>query len=129
MPEIRLLGILPVMTAEREDPTLSVGGPDDELSARLTKELTAFNAAVTGADDEADLSVQVTDGDGELVGGLTGWTRGGGAASRCCGSVPTAAMKGGAAGCFAPRRMRPGSVRPYGGRAARCRTERRTWVS
>lgn len=75
MPEIRLLGILPVMTAEREDPTLSVGGPDDELSARLTKELTAFNAAATGADDEADLSVQVTDGDGELVGGLTGWTR------------------------------------------------------
>ncbi|WP_200215300.1 GNAT family N-acetyltransferase [Micromonospora coerulea] len=56
---------------------LRVGGEDAELSARLERELTAFNNAATGAEDEADLSVRVTDPDGELVGGLTGWTWGG----------------------------------------------------
>ncbi|SCL18317.1 Acetyltransferase (GNAT) family protein [Micromonospora rhizosphaerae] len=57
--------------------TLRVGGADAELEARIGRELTAFNNAATGADDEADLSVRVTDADGELVGGLTGWTWGG----------------------------------------------------
>ncbi|MDZ5441800.1 GNAT family N-acetyltransferase [Micromonospora sp. 4G57] len=56
---------------------LRVGGADAELSARLERELTAYNNAATGADDEADLSVRVTGPDGELVGGLTGWTWGG----------------------------------------------------
>ncbi|SCG44086.1 GNAT family N-acetyltransferase [Micromonospora inositola] len=56
---------------------LRVGGEDAELSARLERELTAYNNAATGADDEADLSVRVVDADGELVGGLTGWTWGG----------------------------------------------------
>ncbi len=51
---------------------------DEQLSARLGRELTAFNVAATGADDEAALSVRVTDAAGELVGGLTGWTWGGG---------------------------------------------------
>ncbi|MBM0226998.1 MULTISPECIES: GNAT family N-acetyltransferase [Micromonospora] len=56
---------------------LRVGGADVELSARLERELTAYNNAATGAEDEADLSVRVTGPDGELVGGLTGWTWGG----------------------------------------------------
>ncbi|MFC3504185.1 GNAT family N-acetyltransferase [Micromonospora krabiensis] len=58
-------------------PTLRVGGEDAELSARIDGELTAFNNAATGADDEAELSVRVTGADGELVAGLTGWTWGG----------------------------------------------------
>jgi GNAT superfamily N-acetyltransferase len=58
-----------------------VGAKDDDLSARLTDELTAFNGAATGADDERDLSVRVTDPGGELVAGLTGWTWGG------CGGI------------------------------------------
>ncbi|GAA2450660.1 GNAT family N-acetyltransferase [Streptomyces lavendulocolor] len=58
--------------------TLTVGGEDKELSARLDKELTAFNRAATGACDEAELSVRATDdATGEITGGLTGWTWGG----------------------------------------------------
>jgi ribosomal protein S18 acetylase RimI-like enzyme len=67
------------MAAEQGmDATMRVGAGDGDLSARLSKELTAFNVAATGADDEAPLSVQVTDAAGDLVGGLTGWTWGGG---------------------------------------------------
>ncbi|MEV0002602.1 GNAT family N-acetyltransferase [Micromonospora sp. NPDC050980] len=62
---------------EDEGATLRVGGRDDELSARLDRELTAFNNAATGADDERGLSVTVVDADGDLVAGLTGWTWGG----------------------------------------------------
>ncbi|OKK02517.1 acetyltransferase [Streptomyces sp. CB03234] len=58
--------------------TITVGGEDKELSARLDKELTAFNNAATGAHDEAELSVRATDDEsGEIIGGLTGWTWGG----------------------------------------------------
>ncbi|MEU4367791.1 GNAT family N-acetyltransferase [Micromonospora chersina] len=62
---------------EHEGPTLHVGGADDELAARIDRELTAFNNAATGATDEADLTVRVVDPDGGLVAGLTGWTWGG----------------------------------------------------
>ncbi|MGR6317035.1 GNAT family N-acetyltransferase [Micromonospora soli] len=62
---------------DHEGASLHVGGADAELSARLERELTAFNNAATGADDETDLSVRVVDPDGELVAGLTGWTWGG----------------------------------------------------
>ncbi|WBB65167.1 GNAT family N-acetyltransferase [Micromonospora sp. WMMD812] len=58
-------------------PALHLGGEDADLAARIDRELTAFNNAATGADDEAGLSVRVTDADGELVAGLTGWTWGG----------------------------------------------------
>jgi len=61
--------------------TLQVGAEDEELSSRLTKELTAFNIAATGADDQRDLSVRVTDDKGELVAGLSGWSWGG------CGGI------------------------------------------
>ncbi|MGC5018677.1 GNAT family N-acetyltransferase [Micromonospora sp. DT47] len=66
-----------VDTVRADGAILHVGGADAELEARIGRELTAFNNAATGADDEADLSVGVTDADGELVGGLTGWTWGG----------------------------------------------------
>lgn len=58
-------------------PTLTTGEHDTELNERLDKELTAFNTAVTGAGDYGSLSIRVTDGAGELVGGLTAWTWGG----------------------------------------------------
>ncbi|MFF8291495.1 GNAT family N-acetyltransferase [Streptomyces sp. NPDC016309] len=58
--------------------TLTAGGEDKELAARLDAELTAFNRAATGASDEAGLSVRATDdATGEITGGLTGWTWGG----------------------------------------------------
>jgi GNAT superfamily N-acetyltransferase len=60
---------------------LTVGEKDEELSARLNRELTAFNNAATGAYDERAFSVRAADGDGELIGGLTGWTWGG------CGGI------------------------------------------
>ncbi|GAA3752265.1 hypothetical protein GCM10022225_40860 [Plantactinospora mayteni] len=70
------------MTTESDAPlAVAVGGDDPELSKRLNAELSAFNNRATGAADEADLSVRLTDGAGELVGGLTGWTWGG------CGGI------------------------------------------
>ncbi|MEV2236844.1 GNAT family N-acetyltransferase [Micromonospora sp. NPDC049891] len=54
--------------------SLRVLGKDEELATRLDAELTAFNQQATGAADEAELSVRVTDADGELVAGLTGWS-------------------------------------------------------
>ncbi|MFC6019188.1 GNAT family N-acetyltransferase [Plantactinospora solaniradicis] len=64
-----------------QEPRIAVGGDDPELSKRLSTELSAFNNRATGADDEADLSIRVTDPAGDLVGGLTGWTWGG------CGGI------------------------------------------
>ncbi|NJP35614.1 GNAT family N-acetyltransferase [Micromonospora thermarum] len=63
------------MTSTAND-TLQVLGADKELEERLSAELTAFNNRATGAADEADLSVRVTDADGGLVAGLTGWSWG-----------------------------------------------------
>ncbi|OKI42345.1 GNAT family N-acetyltransferase [Micromonospora sp. CB01531] len=60
-----------------DEATLQVGGTDDDLAAQVERELTAYNNAATGADDEADISIRVTGADGELIGGLTGWTWGG----------------------------------------------------
>ncbi|QGN45584.1 GNAT family N-acetyltransferase [Micromonospora sp. WMMC415] len=56
--------------------TIQVLGADKELEERLSAELTAFNNRATGAADETDMSVRVTDADGELVAGLTGWSWG-----------------------------------------------------
>jgi GNAT superfamily N-acetyltransferase len=57
--------------------TVRVGAGDEDLEARLDQELTDFNNRATGAYDEQELSVRVTDAAGELVGGLTGRTWGG----------------------------------------------------
>lgn len=62
---------------EPDGATLHVGGEDGDLAARIVRELTAFNNAATGADDEADLSVKVVDAEGDLLAALTGWTWGG----------------------------------------------------
>jgi GNAT superfamily N-acetyltransferase len=60
---------------------LSVGERDEELTQLLSRELTAYNAAALGVDDQRDLSVRATDDDGEVVAGLSGWTWGG------CGGI------------------------------------------
>ncbi|GAB3851697.1 hypothetical protein GCM10029963_39960 [Micromonospora andamanensis] len=59
-----------------EGTSLLVLGKDEDLAARLDAELTAFNNQATGVADEAELAVRVTDADGELVAGLTGWSWG-----------------------------------------------------
>ncbi len=52
---------------------LRVGGLDEDLANRLGDELNAFNMDAAGCHDQADLSVRLTDPDGALAGGLTGW--------------------------------------------------------
>ncbi|MEW2394821.1 GNAT family N-acetyltransferase [Streptomyces sp. NPDC046862] len=64
------------MTTEQHPaPTasLQVGGQDDELEQRLDHELTAFNTDATATARPDEFSVRLTDADGELAGGLTGW--------------------------------------------------------
>ena len=55
---------------------LGAGGADAELDATLNRELTTFNEAASGVLDQRELTVRVTDADGALVGGLSGWTWG-----------------------------------------------------
>lgn len=57
-------------------PGLSVGGADADLDARLNEELSAYNVEATGDDSQRELTVQVRDGSGDLLGGLSGWTWG-----------------------------------------------------
>ncbi|MEU9213284.1 GNAT family N-acetyltransferase [Streptomyces sp. NPDC048415] len=66
-------------TGQQPSAPLEIGAKDALLEQRLDDELTAFNAAATGAGEPAPLSVRVTDTAGELVGGLTAWVRG-----SCC---------------------------------------------
>ncbi len=58
------------------EPRLSVGDGDPDLDARLSDELTRYNVPAAAAGPQRELTVQVRDGDGELVGGLSGWTWG-----------------------------------------------------
>ena len=55
----------------------AVGDADAGLAERLDKEISAFNAAVTGHHDGRMLSVAVRGDDGDLLAGLYGWTWGG----------------------------------------------------
>jgi GNAT superfamily N-acetyltransferase len=55
----------------------AVGDADTGLAGRLDKEISAFNAAVTGHQDGRTLSVAVHGDDGDLRAGLSGWTWGG----------------------------------------------------
>jgi GNAT superfamily N-acetyltransferase len=64
--------------AARDDgaPELRIGAADAELDARLDAELSRYNVAASGVGDQRELTVQVRDDRGELVGGLSGWTWG-----------------------------------------------------
>ena len=55
----------------------AVGDADANLQERLDKEISEFNAAVTGHHDGRMLSVAVRGNDGDLRAGLYGWTWGG----------------------------------------------------
>lgn len=58
----------------------TTGGADAALDERLSAELDRVNAAATaGTPAPQELTVRVTDDDGELAGGLSGWTWGVGA--------------------------------------------------
>lgn len=58
------------------DAHLRVGEGDPGLDARLGEELTRFNEPDADAGAQRELTVQVRDDAGELVGGLSGWTWG-----------------------------------------------------
>ncbi|WP_346345413.1 GNAT family N-acetyltransferase [Streptomyces sp. SID5643] len=66
------------MTSEQHTAaaSLRVGGQDDDLEKRLDEELTAFNTAAADGAVTEPLTVRVTDGTGDLAGGLTAWTWG-----------------------------------------------------
>ncbi|MFB6619449.1 GNAT family N-acetyltransferase [Streptomyces sp. NPDC056367] len=55
---------------------ITTGGPDAELDARLSKELDVFNQAATPGQEQSEFTVRITDADGELVAGLSGWSWG-----------------------------------------------------
>ncbi|MFD3718826.1 GNAT family N-acetyltransferase [Streptomyces sp. NPDC058674] len=55
---------------------IATGGADAELDARLNKELDAFNQAATTGHEQSEFTVRVTDADGALVAGLSGWSWG-----------------------------------------------------
>ncbi|MGW0364307.1 GNAT family N-acetyltransferase [Streptomyces sp. NPDC002990] len=55
---------------------ITTGGRDSELDARLGKELDAFNQAATAGHEQAEFTVRITDGDGSLIAGLSGWSWG-----------------------------------------------------
>jgi GNAT superfamily N-acetyltransferase len=56
---------------------LAVRDADPDLAERLDQEISAFNAAASGHHDARMLSVAVRGDDGDLRGGLYGWTWGG----------------------------------------------------
>ena len=56
---------------------LDVGDEDRQLAHRLDDEIYTFNSRTTGLVDGRMLTIRATDGSGELVGGLSGWTWGG----------------------------------------------------
>ncbi len=64
-------------TAPAQKTALTIGGHDAGLDKRLEDELDAFNAAATVGAERAEFSVQVTDAEGELIGGLSAWVWGG----------------------------------------------------
>ena len=65
------------MTADTPDlPGLLIGDGDDDLDARLDAGLDAYNLQAMGLDDRRKITVRVDDPDGELIGGLRGWTWG-----------------------------------------------------
>ncbi|MET9320334.1 GNAT family N-acetyltransferase [Streptomyces sp. NPDC003038] len=55
---------------------ITTGGQDSELDTRLGKELDAFNKAATAGHDQSEFTVRITEADGSLVAGLSGWSWG-----------------------------------------------------
>ena len=55
-------------------PRLTVGAADDSLDKLLSHELDVVNAAAVPGPGAVELTVRGTDEDGELSGGISGWT-------------------------------------------------------
>ncbi|MFD8636267.1 GNAT family N-acetyltransferase [Streptomyces sp. NPDC059533] len=55
---------------------IRTAGPDAALDARLSKELDVFNQAATPGQEQSEFTVRITDADGQLVAGLSGWSWG-----------------------------------------------------
>ena len=64
------------MDGDHSAASLSTGDGDAELAGVLEKGLDEYNFAATGTskEDQSSISVKVTGADGEIIGGLTGWT-------------------------------------------------------
>lgn len=60
------------MTAHHRD--LTVGGADATLDQQLSDHLDRHNAAAVPGAGAVELTVRCTDGDGALLGGVSGWT-------------------------------------------------------
>jgi len=71
-----MAGLRTMTTHDVPGARIEVGSEAGELDARLSRELTRFNVAATGCDDERELTVTVLDDEGGLVAGLSGWTWG-----------------------------------------------------
>ncbi len=68
---------MPAPQSAPAEPAIVTADRDPELSRRLDQELDAFNDVAVGKLDRTSFSVKAVDADGELIGGLTGWTWGG----------------------------------------------------
>ena len=66
----------PAACRDQARPGSRSGERTPSLDAALSAELTTFNEAAAGVRDQRELTVQVRDDDGALVGGLSGWTWG-----------------------------------------------------
>jgi GNAT superfamily N-acetyltransferase len=55
---------------------LTLGDEDTELDERLDAELTAYNLATAGVQEQTGFTVRIDDDAGDLVAGLSGWTWG-----------------------------------------------------
>ncbi|CAB4709634.1 MAG: GNAT family N-acetyltransferase [Actinobacteria bacterium] len=65
------------MTTSPDDLVTKIGEADPELDQQLAERLDEHNAAATaGTDPAPELTVQVHDVDGVLMGGVSGWTWG-----------------------------------------------------
>jgi hypothetical protein len=71
------------------EPVVVVDDVDNGLAAELDASLYQFNVEATGMDDGRLLRIAVRSSDGVLTAGLSGWTWGFAATSRCSGSATT----------------------------------------
>lgn len=53
---------------------LTIGSADEALDHRLARELETFNGAANPGPGAVELTVRAADVDGELCGGISGWT-------------------------------------------------------
>ena len=126
-----ILELAPEIELTREgvlmDRPILLPEPDHGLATELNERINEFNAKATGIDDGRLLQAELSDEEGSLVAGLTGWTWGG------CGYIDVLWVRedheeGGSAGSSStpqrPRRMSVAaprlSLRAIASRPLRC---------